>query len=313
MRLTLPSNSFTAIQSGATATVKVATNRRLLGLILSTNATDATQLNNFVREVRLKLGSFPLLTLTIPQLYALLAYYGIPVGAGEIPLFFAKSAARTPTGEEFTAFNTWGLEDLTLEVEFRTNAEYNAATSTSSGFTPTLTGLVEFDFVKDGNRAFIQTVPRLIANSGAGDVDYDSLERDGAYKCVHIFSNLVTRARVYRDGLELVDRTGANIDSLNRRYGLTRQANHFPIDFGYTNQAQDVLEMRVPIPGTDQYKKVETFNLKLTTTAGGALPNGAPVVSTGGYPGAQTAASLGPVVHVARGNAVTDVSVGGKK
>ncbi len=43
-----------------------------------------------------------------------------------------------------------------------------------------------------------------------------------------------------------------------------------------------------------------------TPTAG--APGAAPA---GGYPGG--AASLGPVVHVARGNTVTDVSVGGKK
>lgn len=271
MRLTLPSNSFTAVASGQTATVKVATQRRILGIICKTNAVDATQLNNFVREVRLKLGSLTLIKLTITQLYALLAYYGIPVGAGEIPLFFAKAQARTPTGEEFTAFNTFGLDDLTLEVEFRTAAEYNAATATVLGFTPTLSAVVEFDFVNDGNRAFIQTTDRLIANSGAGDVDFDTLEREGAYKAIHIFSNLVTRGRVYRDGLELVDRTGADIDALNRRYGLTRQANHFPIDFGYTNQAQDVLEMSRS-DGKGGSVKVQTFNLKLTTTAGGALP-----------------------------------------
>jgi len=271
MRLTLPSNSFTAVQAGGTASVKVATQRRILSLILFTNAVDAAQLNNFVREVRLKIGTLTLIKLTITQLYALLAYYGVPVGAGEIPLFFGKSQARTPTGEEFTAFNTFGLDDLTLEVEFRTNAEYNAATGTALGFAPTLRALVEYDFVNDGNRAFIQTTDRLIANSGAGDVDFDTLEREGAYKAIHVFSNLVTRARVYRDGLELVDRTLADVDALNRRYGLTRQANHFPVDFGYTNQAQDVLEMRVP-DGPTTFRQVKTFNLKLTTTAGGALP-----------------------------------------
>jgi pilus assembly protein CpaB len=40
-------------------------------------------------------------------------------------------------------------------------------------------------------------------------------------------------------------------------------------------------------------------------------PGGAPGAAPGGYPGAN--AALGPVVHVARGNTVTDVAVGGKK
>ena len=41
----------------------------------------------------------------------------------------------------------------------------------------------------------------------------------------------------------------------------------------------------------------------------GGVPGGAPAPGAGGYPGA--AMAKGPVVHVVRGNVVTDVSVGG--
>ena len=271
MRLTLPLNSFTAVAAGQTATAKLAGQRRIHSVILQTGAADAANTGYQVREVRFKLGTLPLVKMTIAQLYALAAYYGVPVGAGEIPLYFSKAPSRTPTGEEFTALNAFGLDDLTIEVEFRSIAEYTSAGGSGGTFTPTLNGLVEFDFVNDGNRSFIQTTDRLIANSGAGDVDFDTLEREGAYKAIHIFSALVTRARVFRDGLELVDRTLGQVASLNRRYGLSTQPNHFPIDFGYTNQAMDVLEM-TRSDGTPSGKvKVNTFNLKLTTIGAGAL------------------------------------------
>jgi hypothetical protein len=272
MRLTLPLNSFSAVASGQTATVKIAGQRRIHALILQTGAADATQTAAQVREIRFKLGSLTLVKLTVAQLYALNAYYGITVGAGELPLYFSKAQSRTPTGEEFTALNAFGLDDMTVEVEFRSIAEYVTAGGTGGTFTPTLNGLAVFDYTNDGNRSFIQTTDRLIASSGAGDVDFDTLEREGAYKAIHIFSGLVNRVRVYRDGLELVDRTLAQVAAINRPYGLTAQANHFPVDFGYTNQAMDILEMSRS-DGTPTGKvRVNTFNLKLTTTGAGALP-----------------------------------------
>ncbi len=271
MRLISPLNSFNGVAAGQTATVKLAGQRRIHGLFLQTNATDATQLDRFVREIRLKLGSRTLYQLTVPQMLALFAYYGIPIGAGALEFHFSRAQSRTPTGEEFTAFNTVGLDDITIEVEFRTNAEFNALASVTTGFTPTLTGFVEYDYVNDGNRAFLEVLPRSIANSGAGEIDFDTLEREGAYKAVHIFSNLVTRARVYRDSVEVRDATLAQVNQMNRRYGNVAQTNHFPVDFGYTDQSQDILEMTRD-NGAGGKVKVSTFNLKLTTTGAGTLP-----------------------------------------
>lgn len=277
MRLHSLLNSFTAVGAGQTASARPSTKRNYHGLFLFSNAASAVELNYQVREVRLKVGALTLIKLTIPQLYALLAYRGLPVGTGEIPFYFSRPESRTPTGEELTGFNTFNIDEMTLEVEFRSNAEYNAlksidaGTAITSGFVPTLSGLAEYDYNQTGNRSFIQTVDTLIPNSGAGDVDYDTLVREGAYKAVHIFSGLVNRCRVFRDQLELMDRNTAQIDAINRRYGLTRQANHFPIDFGFTNQAMDVLEMSYAAPGGGRVA-VNTFNLKLTTTGAGSLP-----------------------------------------
>lgn len=272
MRLTIPLDSFSAVGPGQTANTKIPTDNRIHALPLQTNAANATELNAMVDYVQLALGSFDLVNLTIPQLYALCAYYGIPVGAGEIPLYFSRAQVRTPTGEEFTALNTFGRSDLTLRVKFRTNAEYNALMSVGTGFVPTLKGVWEYDLVNDGNRAFIQMLQRDIGNSGAGVADFNTLERDGAYKAIHIFSNLATRVRVLRDGLELIDRTLAEVDTLNRRYGLTRQANHFPVDFGYTNQAQDLLEMERFDASGNRIYQAKTFNLKVTTSGAGTMP-----------------------------------------
>lgn len=272
MRLTTLLNSFSAVASGSKANTQIPTNRNYHAIFLHTGAADATELNYQVREVTLFLGALPLIKLTIPQLYALLAYRGIPVGAGEIPLYFSRPEVRTPTGEELTSFNTFGLDNLTLKVDFRSDAEYNALKGGgAAGFVPTLYGEAEFDYNQTGNRSFVQTTDTLIPNSGAGDLDYDTLVREGAYKCVHIFSGLCTRARVFRDQLELLDRNIKAIDAINRRYGLVRQANHFPIDFGFTNQAMDLLEM-TQSDGAGGRVPVKTFNLKLTTTGAGSMP-----------------------------------------
>lgn len=272
MRITLPLNSFSSIGPGQKATTKLAGDRRIHATILKTNAADATELNAMVREVHLKLGSFNLVKLSIPELYLLLAYYGIAVNPGEIPLYFSRPQVRTPTGEEFTALNAFGLTDLTIGVEFRSNAEYNTIMSVGTGFDPEVSGIAEFDLFNDGNRSFIQIEQRTIANSGSGKTDFDTLEREGAYKAIHLLSNLVTQVQVYRDGLEIADRTIPDVDAINKRYGLARQTNHFPMDFGYTNQAQDVLEMESRNAAGQLTYKAKTFNLKINTTGAGSLP-----------------------------------------
>ena len=277
MRLHSLLNSFAAVGPGQTANTRPAANRNYHAILLFSNAASAAELNYQIREVRIKVGSLTLIKITIPRLLALLAYRGIPVGNGEIPLYFSKPESRTPTGEELTGFNSFVVQDILLEVEFRSNEEYNAlksidtGTTITSGFTPTLSGLAEYDYNNTPNRSFVQITDGLIPNSGAGDLDFDTLVREGAYKAVHIFSNLVTRARVFRDQLELLDRNTAQIAALSRRYGLVPQTNHFPIDFAFTNQAMDNLEMSYAT-GPNTRATVGTFNLKLTTTGAGSLP-----------------------------------------
>lgn len=274
MRITAPLNSFNTVAPGQTATNKVAGQRRIFATILQTNATDATDLDRMVKEVRLKVGSVNLWKITIPRLLALMAYYGLPVGTGEIPLYFARSTARTPIGEEASGFNAFGVDDIVIEVEFRSNGEYNALRGGGyiAGFTPTLEGIIDYDYFNDTNRAFITVLDRSIQNSGAGEVDHDTLPRDGAYKAIHMFSNVVQRVQVFRDEVKLADRTLSQVNALNRRYGLVAQANVFHLDFGYTNQATDILEMNKGFDGAGKPIPVETFNLKITTNAGGTIP-----------------------------------------
>lgn len=273
MRLHSLLNSIAAVASGQTATVVIPGARRIHALFLFPDVgDDATALNYKIRQIRVKLGGVALIALTIPQLIALNAYRGLAFTTGQgLPLYFSDPTARTPVGEEASALNAFNLSAaLVLEIEYKTAAEYNASTSTSSGFTPTLSGLIEYDPVNDGNRAFIKKTPVTIQNSGAGDVDFNTLPREGAYKALHLFTNLVSRARVTREGVEILDRTPAQIAAIGARNSLTPQTNHVPVDFGFTNQATDALEMTVP-DGKGGFRPVNDFNFKLTTTGAGNL------------------------------------------
>jgi hypothetical protein len=182
---------------------------------------------------------------------------------------------RTPVGEESTALNTYGLGgELILEIEFKTDAEYNSATSTSSGFDPVLSGLLEYDYVNDGNRAFVTRKPITIVNAAAGEFDFDTLPRVGAYKALHLFTALIDRVRVFRDNVELVDRTPAQIAIISKRNGLTPQSGHVPIDFQFTNQATDALEMIVMAPdgkGGVTPMQAKSLDFKFTANDGGNI------------------------------------------
>lgn len=273
MRLHDLLNSFSAVGAGQTATTSVPNARRIHALFLFTASGDtAAELDYQIRAVRLKLGGTELIDLTIPQLIALNAYHGIPFANGELGLYFSKPEARTPTGEEATGLNAFVItEDLTLEVEYRSNAEYAALKGGGATvFVPTLSGLIEHDPVNDGNRAFVKQVPATIQNAAAGDVDFNTLPREGAYKAIHLFTTLVNRVRVKRGGLEILDRNTRAVAAIGRRNSLTPQTGHFPIDFAFTNQATDALEMLVP-DGKGGKTPVNTFNVKLTTTAGGNI------------------------------------------
>lgn len=275
MRLHSPLNAISAVAAGQTAQAPIPKNRRIHAIFLTSGSDDAAALGNKIREFRLMLGTVQLWRLTPAQLIALNAYRGIPFANGSIEFYFSDPVVRTPVGEEATALNAWGLSgDLILEVEYKSAAEYNAATSTSGGFTPSLSGLVEYDFTNDVNRAFVTRKPITIPNSSSGEVDFNTLPRVGAYKAIHLFTSVVSRVRVKRDGVEIMDRTTAQIATIGRRNALTPQSGHVPIDFGFTNQATDALEM-VVVEGDGKggvsARAVNELNIKLDTSAGGNI------------------------------------------
>lgn len=275
MRLHSNLNAISSVAAGQTAQAAIPKDRRIHAIFLTSGSDNAAALGYKIREIRLKLGTVELWRVTPAQLIALNAYRGLSFVAGQIEMYFSDPVVRTPVGEEATALNTFGLgADLILEVEYKTAAEYNAATSTSSGFTPTLTGLIEYDFVRDLNRAFITRKPVTIPNSSAGEVDFNTLPRTGAYKALHLFTSLVTRVRVKRDGVEIMDRNATQIATIGRRNGLTPQSGHFPIDFAFTNQATDALEMLVVEDdgaGGKRARPANEFNIKLDASDGGNL------------------------------------------
>lgn len=277
MRLHTPLNSFSSVASGQTAQCRLPRDRRIHAVFLTSGSDNAAALGNKIREIRLMLGTVQLWRLTPAQLLALNAYYSVGAFSnGSLELHFSDPTVRTPVGEEATALNTFGLNsELILEVEYKTDAEYNAATSTSSGFVPTLSGLMEYDFVNDTNRAFVSRKPITISNSAAGEFDFGTLPRVGAYKALHLFTSLIDRVRVKRDDVEILDRTPAQIAVISKRNGKAPQSGHVPIDFAFTNQATDALEMIVPDIGADGkaiVRQVKSFDFKFTANTGGNIP-----------------------------------------
>ena len=276
MRLHTPLKSFSPVASGQVAQCKISKDRRIHAIFLKLASETATQMGYKIREIRLMLGTVQLIRLSPAQLVALNAYRALTYTNGWLELYFSDPTVRTPVGEESTALNTFGLGgELILEVEFKTDAEYNAATSTSDGFTPVLEGLMEYDYVNDGNRAFVTRKPITIINAATGEFDFQTLPRVGAYKALHLFTSYIDRVRVYRDDVELLDRTSAQITILSKRNGLTPQSGHLPIDFQFTNQATDAAEMIVQVgvdaAGKPVFAQAKSFDFKFTANTGGNI------------------------------------------
>jgi acetylornithine deacetylase/succinyl-diaminopimelate desuccinylase-like protein len=271
MRLTTSLNGISAVNSGQTAQVEIPRNRRLHSLYLFSGSDDADELNAKIAEIRVVIGTNQLLRLTIPQLLALSAYRGIPFADGELFIPFSDPSIRTPIGEEASALNLfYASTTVLLEIQYRTDAEYDTITSGSGGFTPALSGMMEYDFVNDGNRAFMKRSPITIPAAASGEVDHNTLPRSGAYRALHLFSAAVTRARVWREGVEILDRNAAKIAAIGRRHGLTPQTGHFPVDFAPTNQATDALEMLIKNED-GSLRQANSFELKLDVSSGGNL------------------------------------------
>lgn len=275
MRLHQPLNSFSSVASGQVAQCALPKNRRIHSIFLRSGTDNAAALRNKIKEIRLVLGTVTLWRLTPDQLIALNAYRALAFAAGWIDLYFSDPSARTPVGEEATALNAFNLVgDLILEVEYKSDAEYNAATGTSAGFVPTLSGLMEYDYVNDVNRAFVKRMPITVPNASAGEVDFNTLPRVGAYRAIHLFTEDVTRVRVWRDDVAILDRTADQIAAIGRRNSLTPQSGHLPIDFAFTNQATDALEMIVFEPdgkGGQVARAANSFNIKLDVEEGGNI------------------------------------------
>jgi hypothetical protein len=263
-RLTTNLNGFTGVAAGSTAIVPLPNDRRIHGIRIyySNTAGGATptkaQLEADVLEIRVIANGKPIRRVRASELNTINAYRGIAYIAGAIQIDFAEQERRTPDGEELVSLVTQGIGALTLEIDI-------AGTAAAPGLSAT----VEYDFYNDKNRAFVLWERVTIPNPTAGDFDWNTLPKRGAYSRLHLLSANVTRVQTFVDGTTIFDRTVAQNAAVLARYSLTPQAAHYPVDFGYTRQITDVLDMVRSVNG--QPVNVLDFNNKITTSAGGSF------------------------------------------
>lgn len=265
MRLTNPITGINGVAPDSTATAPVTADRRVHGFLLKYSnaasraaARPATQaeIEADLKEFRFLANAKPLRRALISENNTILALNGIAFRAGHVLIQFSESFRRTPDGEEWGAFNAFGIPGVMLEVDI-------AATAVG----PALQVDCEYDFVSDRNRGFILWEKRSIVSPTPGaEHDLNDLTIKGAYSRIHLFTDKISRVRAQVDDRDVHDRTPETIATWLAKYRMTVQAGTTPVVFDYTQQISDALDMKRLVDG--KAVPLNSFNLKITHTAG---------------------------------------------
>lgn len=265
-RFTNPVSGVNGVVAGATATVAVQNNRRIHGFLISySNTASRTAVRNATQaeieadigEIRFLANGKPLRRSSAAELNIINNLNGVAPRAGQLLMQFSTSKTRTPDGEEWGAFTAFGIPGITLEIDIAAAA---------AG--PQLSIDCEYDFYPDRNKGFILWEKRSIVNPTAGDYDLNDLTKNGAYSRIHLMTDKISRVRAQIDDSDVHDRTPDKIAAWLAKHGMTVQAGTTPVVFDYTQQRSDALDMTRKASDGKTDVPVNSFNLKITHTAG---------------------------------------------
>lgn len=212
----------------------------LLLTYTTTTAGGATRANMEAEltQFRLLVNGVVQRVFTATELFAILEILGIPVTAGEIPIFFSEPWRRTLVGEDLLA---WPMGDLGERGTFHLEVDIAAG-----AFAPTLKAVAAKDF---GNAAMGPIVKwrRHNINAGAGgDLQWYDLPPGDSVYALHCFTNQINSIRIETDGVIRYDLTKAEADKILTDYGWTPSANIFSVMFDYTGRHEDAQSLIDP-------------------------------------------------------------------
>jgi len=151
MRIFEPIAGIEGVASGATATIKIPTNRRLHILRLFAAGTNAVPAavwgKDVIDEVFLYVGGRLIQTVTGQEIEDILTLNGQPFTASTdgSPLFFSEPWRSSVMDEQVSAWDLFGVSDMTVKVKLKTGltgVTLSAVMSHDDGFTTGSNGRV---------------------------------------------------------------------------------------------------------------------------------------------------------------------------
>jgi len=253
MRLLEPIAGIEGVASGATATVKVPTNRRLHLLRLFAQATDAVPATVYgadvIDEVQIFVGTSLVRIITAAELLFRAGFEGYTITPqyDGVPIYFSEPKRASVMDEQVTAFDLWNVPDMTLKVKIK------------SGLTAvTLKAVMVYDegYTTDAKGNRVLNVIRQLPNFYNAGTSYDITTLDITFPIQRIF--LFPASGVTITGVKVVVDDSKIVHELTQReniafledYGLIAEAGNgkcYPVCFDANGQLFDGLGADRPI------------------------------------------------------------------
>lgn len=264
-RILEPIAGIEGVASGATATVKVPTNRRLHGLKLYAQATNSVPATVYgadvIDEVQMYVGGRLIRNVTAAELLGFAAFnnFSITPQNDGVPIYFTDPNRETVDEQQATAWDLWGQSDMTLKVKIKaslTAVSLAAVMSHDEGFATNAQGQRVLNIIKQTPNFF---------NAGS---TYDITALDLSLPIQRVFlypesGKAIQAVKVVVNDVQTVhDLTAAQNAALLKDYRLVHTPGNgavYPVCFDLDQQLFDGLPV------------VRSLRLTVTSSAAGQI------------------------------------------
>lgn len=226
-RLVNQVSGITGVSAGGTALINVPVNARYHRFTFQTTAAGvAAAVGTVISNVRIAVNGTNMRDISPANILALAASAGYAPAVGELPIWFTEPGRNLLVPNDSNSWDVFGQSTFSIQLGIQ------------PAIVPGLTGLVEFDYLRNLRTQGAQQVPFLqpvaqhqfLINGAAGRNDINNLPMDFPISRLWLTSGAatITLVEVFQDGNKIIEGTPAQLNQIWAQYGfLLGGANPF--------------------------------------------------------------------------------------
>lgn len=226
------------VAANGNATINCPVSRRYKGIKLFATGTDGVNpldAVDIVDGVQVIVGKVTMIDLTADQLRRdylsnLKLAASSPLIASEIPIAFAEPGRASVTDENVTAYDTFGVDTMTIKVKIK------------AGVTnPAITALAVFDYLRSqmGEQVVVQPLKKYAVSiiAPGGKVDITQIQPKNPVQRIYLDGTQnITAVEVVADSARVFEGTTEENARFLADYAIDASQFKYPVVFDYTQQ-----------------------------------------------------------------------------